>query len=320
MEEKFLISVPKELSPVGADVKFQRHHFSLLIPDHPVPCSIYIYFKGKYIEIVKREKPVALTLMAKMNAGQNYFFYILDGEGYLFDHWLKKRHTLSSLPLFNLEEGQRKIQQKTAVYLSLTSKYYPFNEESITTRRMVQESITAMREVLLHPSNSWFFNREWDSSLLQHHLRVTYLGLLFLSMYPDLKAELNLFNFVCALLFHELTDTPQLVSQNNKHQQSIAYFTKNGISLNKEIIGLIEDQQELHNGTGIPLGKKVHQQNTKNFIFSLIDRFEHFRLLDPNLTNRKSYEQALHKLQESEDLFEPSLLGKFTVFSEQLKI
>ncbi|MDA8793256.1 hypothetical protein N9N67_08420 [Bacteriovoracaceae bacterium] len=318
MEEK-KISSSIHTSPLKIKQDYYRYHFSLLIPDEEVPFAVSVFFKGKYLEIVKRGEVANLKLIASMYIEKNYFFYILQAEKEMFDIWLKKRHHFHVLPKINLSEQNNIIEHKIKEYLKYADDCFRFTEETITSRQKKSSALSQLREVCFHPSMRWFFADEWNSESVNHCARVSILTLLLNEYLGDDKIDCSLF-FVQASMIHELCAFAKHEISYECGKSTLELLKEKQLAFDQRVINYMKDQLELYSGLGIPNGKKFHELGNDQQLFSIVNYFDHHRHSFVNLTKAKSTAEAINKMNGSKEDFNPLYFQAFLKIIEQCEI
>jgi hypothetical protein len=318
MEEK-KITISAKTSPLNIDQQYFRYHFSMLIPEEEVPFGVSVFFKGKYIEIVKRGAIASLKLIASMYNEKNFFFYVLSGEKDIFDIWLKKRHHFHVLPRINLSEKNKIIEHRINMFLKYADEGLRFIEDNITFRQKKSSALAILREVCFHPTLKWYFENEWSVETMNHCNRVSFVTLVF-SQFEDIEIthETHL-NFIIFMICHELGDFVPNELDFDSSKKTLNILQEKQLALDSSIIGFIQDQNELVSGLGKPNGKLGEKFLLEEKIFSIVNRFDHSRHSFINLTKAKSTLEAVDKLKSNISDFDPELLTKFINFSEKLE-
>jgi hypothetical protein len=320
MTNSKVISISENASPLRVRLKMQRHHFSLLIPGKTSPCSIYIYFKGKYIEVVKREGMVTLDFVAKMYNVENYFFYILDSEAHLFDYWVKQRHSYESLPHFNIDENKKKIEFRVSNYIRYAVESFGFSEDNITTRKFFKQAEAKIREVCCHSSLQWYFEQDFEKDIKNHTGRALFSTLLFVESQPDLVATIDPFSFIKGIILHQLTNSPTKYKEVDLGKETINYLVEKGIVVHGSVSSIIKNQNELYNGKGGPKGLKGQQIPIPSQVFIFFDYLDHYRLTTQGVTRNTALGEMKKRFSNESEQFNPNLLKKFLGFLEIIKL
>ena len=314
-----IITVSANASFLGVETSFRCFHISLLIPDKISPCSVYIFYKGKYIEVVKRGAVVRIALFGKMYKEENYFFYVLNDEYHLFEYWIKERHSFVALPFFNLNEDKNKIEFRITKYIRYSVESLSFKEDDIVTRKIMKSAETTLRSIVSHPSLYWFFEKDWDKKVIEHTCRVTYLMLLFFVTREKICGDINMLNLISASILHELTGNPEKFNEVLKSKETLDFLKNNHIVLTDDIIRIISNQNEYYDGSGQPNGLLKEDISFANQLLSIFDYFDHSRLIIKNVTRNKALEQVKNNLLAIRSKFEPVIFREFIHFIDLIK-
>lgn len=308
-----IIAISKESSPIGMETNLKKYHFSLLIPDQIVPFSAYIFFKGKYLEIIKKNAVAPLALMAKMFEAENFFFYILEGESHLFDLWILERQSFKSVPYANLDEKKRKFETRLAKYLKAATTTIEFLEDNVTTRALLKSAEAGLRRVISHESMKWYFEKEWDPNIEEITARITFNTLLFLEWIPAIKDKIDIFSLTCASIIHKMDGDFKSFPHPESGKETIEFLKKNKIIISEKMADIISNQNESWNGEG-PKGLKEKAIPLENMIFNLIEYFDSCRRSITGKTKSKAIEDAIINMATNKQLFNSALLKNFYEF------
>jgi hypothetical protein len=313
--ENNIIKISKDSSPIGVETNLKRYHFSFLIPDQTIPFSAYIFFKGKYLEIVKKNGVVPLALMAKMFEAENFFFFILESESHLFDIWVHERQSFKSKPFANLDEKKRKFENRLARYTKESSGCLEFSEDNVTTRALLKSAEAQLRRVISHGSMKWYFEKEWDPSFEEVTGRITFNILLFLEWIPEIKKKVDIFSLTYAAIIHKMDGDLKTFPNPERSKQITDFLRKNKIIITEDVAKIISNQNEYHNGEG-PKGLKEKDIPLENRILNLIEYFDNCRRSITGKTKSKAIEDAILNLAMNKHLFNPLILKNYYEFNK----
>ncbi|MBT3981033.1 MAG: hypothetical protein HOE90_06745 [Bacteriovoracaceae bacterium] len=320
MKNAELIPVSAKESPLFRETKMKRYHFSLLTPDRVCPCSIYVYFRGKYIEAVKREGIVALELMAKMYHAQNYFFYVLEDEDDLFRHWIKARHSIEFLPMLEVNEKNKVVEFKTSNYIKAALASIHFSEENASTKRFLKSAHHKLKQVVCHPSLKWFFESEWEKETIEHTSRVAFMMLLYLEFQEVIAKTLNPFELIQACIIHHLDGELSSYREGETYHKTLSYLTSKNHIVSENVCKILGGVNEFHNGSGKPKALKRDDLALENQLLSVVDYFDHFRKSNNQLTRSKALANTKVEMVSKKALFNPSMLKGFMMFLDLIEI
>ena len=301
-----------------------------LIPNVASPCSIYLYFKGSFIQRLSPGEVVELPLFERLKGELCALGFIEKKERPLWEKWKEERHPHEGLTtVFDLAKvGQtskassraRTVAQEFASYAISKIEY---KAKTDVQQRVVTLTEQLLRETALSPVLEWYFHRSdnLESSVFYHCARVTYLGLLFSATSVPSLPEPFLKQFCFSSILHELEGDPAKAPASGFHSgRALEIIQSEGHVISSEITDVIHQQDEFFDGSGLPKKSKGNEICFQARVFSLVNIFDHLRLMYPGGTRRVRFERTRGLMEKRMIQFDPMLWQLFWPFMENTEI
>jgi hypothetical protein len=298
---------------------FFQIYVGQLIPDTPAPCSIYTYFKGQYIEVVKKDANVDISFIAKMIKEENYFVLVDNSESEGWESYIEKRNIIPDLCDSHFINNDNDTEQNTAHVISLAFRNIQFSHAERKYRKVSKNAQDYLRSAIHDPMMKWIFNMKIDELTFTHNVSVAFLIGLFTNYYPDILEEAGSRHLLYTALFHELEGTPEENFEKCSSKRTLEILKEKNIVLPENFIDTIKVHDELISGNGLPgrvLGEEIPLAGQ---IFSIINYFDHLRIISNGATSIAKVKDAIKKLEEREEDFNQDILVYFKTFITSVK-
>ncbi len=293
-----------------------------LVPEEAAPCDLYLHFRGKYILGVAANSPVSFSFLEKISQAKLRTMYIKKEDLKKFEAWKEDRYHESSTNLSSIkpESQQRAANKRPELISYLRKTFLAKNQED----KKVVVSLEKAFDTLQLAANSsildWYFQQFHEPpTLLFHNGRVAIFSL-YISHYFGLLTEEENKNLALSSLIHELEGDPASMPKTIASEVTLKNLEKMKHPFPKEVIQLIQNQDEFCDGTGFPKALKSEKLHLATKIFSLSNQFDHLRLREGG-TRKSKYERTKQKLLKEQTRYEANLLQKlFEICETQLEI
>ena len=281
-----------------------------LLPQETLPCSIYFFFKGQYIEALKKEKVIAINFITKSLIEENYFAYIKEEDKNSWQEWLNKTRRVSSLDLVTELDENPEIAIRKAKFLQFAATNIRSKTESMAQTEIFNMGLAALREKVHHPFLIPFFLLNFSDNILKHNSRVSFAIILFILTHPELLNIDDANDLIFSTIIHELTGDPASVTTPHAHQESMEFILKNKMIFKEQILTCLTAHDQIHKDDSSHMGLRI---------FSLINHFDHIYLNCTQSPSRKiKLEKSLEFLEAKEADFDSTVLTYFKNFIQKI--
>lgn len=294
-----------------------------LMPGESVPCSVYFYFRGKYVKGMSASEPISIDLLAKLSKVKYSTAYIKEEDLPIFNEWKTSRHPHLQQELDNNEANSKANgkdrknggnEQRTS-FISYAQKQLALrNASDEKLVRAVSDTARVFRKVVEDPLLDWFFKNGYENlEILQHNARVSYMTALFCISHELLDIQ-ETENLVFSAIIHELKGDPKTSIGQGVSQQTIEYLEKKQHAVPAAVMELLHNHDELANGKGLPNQKESHEVMIANKIFSICNHFDHYRLNHFGNTRRDRLKKTITAMEEKSEMFDSFIFEEFVKF------
>lgn len=298
------------------DIIPQNIHW--LIPEEPVPCDIYLHFRGKSALGMSAGQNVSIAFLEKLAKAEYSHIYVRKQDLPTWQQWTAKRHPAvagKGMP-DDSAESSKLYGNKRAEYLSYIQKSVHLrNDEDKDARTATTAAFAVIKKTVNHAMLDWYFQQFHEPpDLFFHSARVAYplAAFCFLHHVADVK---DIENLTFATVIHELSGDPRESLKTVVSEQTLAKLEEEKQPVPAEVIGLIRLQDELFSGKGFPGNKKKDEIPPALRAFSLFNHFDHYRLAATG-TRRARFDQARQKMEARRADYDPDLWDAFWKFWE----
>ena len=314
---------PSNLAPVNL-------HY--LFPYAKTPCTVFIFFKGKFMQCVNLGETVTLPMFQKFQNEFNGLGFIRKAEKSLWEEWKKQRHPQNSLSEVDLEKQAEMAGMSTPgaktnkqEFWNYATSKINFHAKTDVQQEAVKTAEKILRKAVESPLVEWYFERPdfAGEPVFNHCSRVTYLALLFatttLSALPSDAFSPEL--LALSSIIHELEGDPaKSAAQGSCSVRTIELLQSGKNLVPGEVLEIIRQQDEFSDGTGLP--KKIRGKEISIYarIFSFMNVFDHLRLIHSGGTRRVRFERVKGLMEKRVSQFDPGLWQLFWSFMENLEV
>ncbi|MBL6990247.1 MAG: hypothetical protein ISR65_10735 [Bacteriovoracaceae bacterium] len=291
-------------------------YLSFLIPDYESPCGIFIHYKGKFLQAVKKGEIIGLPFVAKMYEDGNYFCYIQETEKKQWVEWFRVNRFKYKVEFEKLFKPLNERSVDKAKYISYALKKIDVTGALEKREEVVPAAQNIFREMVHDPLIDWFFTASFEKENKEHTARVTYLFILFREFFPELVEHSQFNSLILSSIIHELRGSPFSLENKVASVATLDYLTKKKIVLPSVIVQLIRQHDELADGSGNPSKLKEDQIPEEVRVFSVLDHFDHYRSCIGGVTNKVKIKSALDQLEKKVECFDPGVMIYFKKFVE----
>lgn len=298
-----------------------------LVPEEAAPCDLYLHFRGKYVLGVAANSLVHFQFLEKIAQAKLRMIYIKKEDLKTFTAWKENRYGLNPLNASPTmanpakSEGAVKANNKRPELISYLRKtFLPRNQEDKKVVGSLEKAFESFQSAAQSSVLDWYFQQFHEPpTLLFHNGRVALLSL-YISHYLGLLSDEENKNLAISSLIHELEGDPSVIAKSITSEVTLKLLEKMKHPFPKEVIQLIQNQDEYCDGTGFPRGLKGDKLKPAIKVFSICNQFDHVRLREGG-TRKSKYERTKQKLLKEQTRFDASLLQKIWEICEtQLEI
>ena len=299
---------------------YMEVNLAQLFPNSPAPCDIFIKFKGKLLPLVKHGGILSSNYLLKLRKAGMYHGHIEKLQGETWTKAQSLRGPICKWYKIYEEKLDRNVSMRISQYVKFAQSKIRFVINEGIFRKVGELGQNQYKEFLKDPALNWYFQKEWDESNWQHSARVSYLTLLFLFFLKDLLKEQDKSDLITSIVVHELKGDPKNFLQESASANTLKYLLEKKVVFPSEVIRLIEMQDELADGSGVPNKLRGNQLPESIKIFMIVNFFDHCRLLDNNPSSKQQKANALKKLLENKEKYDEAILGYFFKFMEAIDV
>jgi hypothetical protein len=283
-----------------------------LIPEELAPCDLFLFFRGQFVQGVAANNPLNFRFFEKLAQAKVNQIYVKKTDISLWQIWQEKR--LSSAPTSagtKAKQGNQNESVKRAELISyLRKQIHPRNPGDKKVESSMESSFLAIQKISQTPMLDWYFQQFHEPpDLFYHNARVAFLSL-YVSIYYGLLSEKENSDLIFSSLIHELQGDPSEVNKSIASEITLKILEKSKHPIPKEVIQLIQMQDEHCDGSGFPNGLDGTSLKTETKIFSIANHIDHLRLREGGTRKAKS-DRAKQKMQKQASFFDSGLFQKF---------
>ena len=232
------------------ETTFFHVHVSYLIPDWNAPCNIYIYSKGKFIEIIKANTPIPIQALIQLKSSRLSFGQIKTSDRVLWDEWIKRRYAGPKEISNTIDTVEKGVLVNMAKYIQLGLDKFVLKGEEFDSIRMV-EYHKKFKLYANNPLIRWFFQEDIDNKIVECNARLGYLMLLFFELTKIIPQGDEVETAIFSAMVHRVNDEnpkrPDIPSVN-----TLKFLKRKNIALPADMIHALAMQDEHHDGSGFP--------------------------------------------------------------------
>lgn len=293
-----------------------------LVPEEAAPCDLYLHFRGKYILGVAANGPVSFSFLEKISQAKLRTMYIKKEDFKKFEAWKESRYGIPSGDSSSTKSDpqNKSANKRPELFSYLRKTFMARNQDDKKIVGSLENAFETLQSAASSSILDWYFQQFHEPpSLLFHNGRVTLLAL-YISHYLGLLTDEENKNLAISSLIHELEGDPASPPKTIASEVTLKNLERMKHPFSKEVIQLIQNQDEFCDGTGFPKGMKSEKLHTATKIFSVSNQFDHVRLREGG-TRKSKYERTKQKLLKEQSRFDSSLLQKvFEICETQLEI
>ncbi|MGZ3693205.1 MAG: HD domain-containing phosphohydrolase [Bdellovibrionota bacterium] len=296
------------------DIVPQNVHW--LVPEEPVPCDVYLHFRGKFALGLAANQSVSLSFLEKLAKANCSYIYLKKKDAEIWNSWQEKRHPAGEAAEAETTGQEKLYGNKRAEYLSYLQKIL---SKRVQDEKSLDHSLDGaagvVKKVINHPMLDWYFQQFHEPrDLFFHGARVAYPLAAFCLLHT-IGSEKELENAVFSAVIHELSGDPRESLKTVVSQTTLTQLESEKKPVPAEVIALIHFHDELFSGKGFPGNKKGGEIPELARAFALFNHFEHYRLAATG-TRRSRFDQAKQKMKARQPDYDPALWDKFWQFWE----
>lgn len=282
-----------------------------LVPEEAAPCNLYLYFRGKYIQGVAANGPVTFAFLEKITQAKLKIIYINKSDLSAWMDWQLKRHLETDQQSNENKSPAVPANNKRPELISYLRKTFAAkNEEDKKISGALEKAFTSLQEAANSSLLDWYFQQFHEPPTLLHHNGRVALLALYLSHFFALLSDEENKNLAISTLIHELEGDPASQQKSLASELTLKKIESAKRPFPKEIIQLIQVQDEFFDGTGYPKGLSANELKLPSKLFSIVNQFDHIRLREGG-TRKARYDRTKQKLLKDQGHFDPNLLQKF---------
>ncbi len=282
-----------------------------LLPEEAAPCNLHLYFRGKYIQGIAANSPVTFAFLEKITQAKLKIIYINKGDLPAWSAWQQQRHLETDQHSNEAKTPTPAANNKKPELLSYLRKTFSAkNNEDKKIVGSLEKAFASIQEAANSSLLDWYFQQFHEPpTLLYHNGRVALLSL-YMSHFLALLTDEENKNLAISTLIHELEGDPANLQKSITSEVTLKKIENEKRPFPKEIIQLIQAQDEFCDGTGYPKGMSGNDLKIATKLFSIANQFDHIRLREGG-TRKSRYDRTKQKLQKDRGHFDSNLLLKF---------
>jgi hypothetical protein len=282
-----------------------------LLPEEAAPCNLYLYFRGKYIQGVAANSPVPFAFLEKITQAKLKTIYIHNDDLPTWLNWQLQRHQDGDKHSPKSKDPTQTTNNKRPELFSYLRKTFTAkNEGDKKVVGSLEKAFVSIQEAANSSLLDWYFQQFHEPpNLLFHNGRVALLSL-YISHYFALLSDDENKNLAISTLVHELEGDPASPQKSITSELTLKKLESAKRPFPKEIVQLIQVQDEFCDGTGFPKGLSASDLKETTKLFSIANQFDHIRLREGG-TRKSRYDRTKQKLTKEQSHFDTSLLQKF---------
>ncbi len=289
-----------------------------LIPEEASPCDIFLYFRGKYVAGIAHTSPISFEFLEKIQKAKYLFIYIKSDDATLWDRWIASRYAAFAGPIDEQKrEQQDRSSLKRAEFLSYIQKTIQLkNQNDPILLKAWTSSLESIQTAIKHPLLHWYFQQFHEPPDLFHHSARVMASISLFSSLNDIFDPREVEDILTAALIHELQGDPTDAQNMVASSATLETIEKHKRTAPKQVLELIQKQDELCSGKGFPNNLKAISLPMSVKIFSLFNHYDHYRLRQSG-TRRARHEAVKALMEKRKNDFDETLWPLFWQFIEQ---
>jgi hypothetical protein len=291
-----------------------------LLPEEPVPCDIFLHFRGLYAIGIPVGQPAQFKLLEKLAKAKCTQIYVRAQDQEAWNSWEARRYPGQESEKKKSGEGTQKN-----LYGNKRAELLSYVQKTITKKandnpfldRAFPKALELLQNVVQQPSLDWYFKQFHEPpDLFQHNARVAYGLAIFLQL--NSVVSVNEMEAICySALIHELEGQPAANMKTVVSQQTLSLLEKNQHPVPKEVTDLIELHDELCSGKGFPNNKKLDEISQTVRAFTLFNHFDTYRQQNKG-TRRVRFEKTKATMEARRQDYDSAFWPLFWDFWETL--
>ena len=292
-------------------------HVSYLIPDWSAPCSVYFYYKGKFLEVIKEGSAIPIRTLLQLKLNQHFFGHIKVADRIHWEEWIKKRYCHSPDLKSTIDTVDKFVLGNIARFIQHAVDKFIFKGEAIDGVVMVEYQ-KRYKFYANNPLLRWFFREDLDVKMLESNARLGYLMLLFFDFAKAIADGPIADAVIYAAMIHRVKDEnpkrPDIPSINIQN-----FLKRKNIAMPADILKILSMQDERNDGSGFPnklTGEEIPLPVAALQIARLFND-AYGELLSGS--KKEKMEKARAKVKEQEKSFDPGVMEVFNHFIEAIE-
>lgn len=290
-----------------------------LLPEEPIPCDIFLYFRGQYASAVAAGQTVTCRLLEKLSKAHCSHVYIRRTDEPTWNEWTRTRCPRPTPPAEKEDDdaknglyGNKRAELLSYVQKAATKKIHDDRAFDDAQRN----ALALLQKLAKQPQLDWYFNQFHEPPDLFYHCgRVAYFLAIFLYL-RKVALEDEIESICYSALIHELSGDLSANAKTVVSQQTLATLEKKRHPVPHEVIQLLELHDELCSGKGFPNNRKRAEIAVVVRAFTLFNHFDAYRALSSG-TRRSRFERTKEAMTARQADYDPALWPLFWDFWEK---
>lgn len=295
-----------------------------LLPEEACPCDILLHFRGQFATAIPAGQPVTFKLLEKLAKTQCTEIYVRAADNERWSAWARERYPFGQPAPASDNTKKEEEQQKKQLYGNKRTELLSYVQKTVKKRedgdkktdQAFLSALALLRKVVNQPSLDWYFKQFHEPpDLFHHNARVAHTIAIFCGMHPLIFEE-EIEALVYSALIHELEGNPVDNIKTVVSQQTLALLEERKDPVPRNVIALIELQDELCSGKGFPSNYNIKDIPTSVRIFTLCNHFDQYRLACSG-TRRVRFDRTKQQMEARKADYDPTLWPLFWELWEQ---